>query len=85
MLKYSRQRESIKEFLMNSHDHPTADTVYSAIRIKSVSAVSTGDFSNFSGGGQQGKIAVNRSQADVRKLLADLRINSIGGGVGVAA
>ena len=34
MLKYSRQRESIKEFLMNSHDHPTADTVYQAIRIQ---------------------------------------------------
>lgn len=34
MLKYSRQRESIKEFLMNSHDHPTADTVYSAIRVQ---------------------------------------------------
>ena len=27
-LKYSRQRESIKEFLMTRTDHPTADTVY---------------------------------------------------------
>lgn len=27
-LKYSRQRASIKEYLMNSHEHPTADTVY---------------------------------------------------------
>ena len=26
-LKYSRQRESIKEFLMTRTDHPTADTV----------------------------------------------------------
>lgn len=27
-LKYSRQRESIKEFLMTQTSHPTADTVY---------------------------------------------------------
>ena len=31
-LKYSRQRESIKENLMNRFDHPTADMVYSDIR-----------------------------------------------------
>lgn len=27
-LKYSRQRESIKNYLMSSKEHPTADTVY---------------------------------------------------------
>lgn len=27
-LKYSRQRESIKEYLMSTKEHPTADTVY---------------------------------------------------------
>ena len=27
-LKYSRQRASIKEYLLNTHGHPTADTVY---------------------------------------------------------
>lgn len=31
-LKYSRQRESIKEFLAARCDHPTADTVYEGIR-----------------------------------------------------
>ncbi len=31
-LKYSRQRECIKEFLMSRHDHPTADIVYSHVR-----------------------------------------------------
>lgn len=31
-LKYSRQREAIKEYLMNTKDHPTADTVYMHIR-----------------------------------------------------
>lgn len=32
MLKYSRQRESIKNFLSTRYDHPTAETVYLAIR-----------------------------------------------------
>jgi len=31
-LKYSRQRESIMEFLQGRKDHPTADTVYTNIR-----------------------------------------------------
>ncbi len=31
-LKYSRQRESIKEFLAARTDHPTADTVYTNLR-----------------------------------------------------
>ena len=31
-LKYSRQRESIKELLNNSCDHPTADMVYMSVR-----------------------------------------------------
>ena len=32
MLKYSRQREAIKDFLMTRKDHPTADVVYSNVR-----------------------------------------------------
>jgi Fur family peroxide stress response transcriptional regulator len=31
-LKYSRQRESIKKFLMTREDHPTADTVYANVK-----------------------------------------------------
>lgn len=31
-LKYSRQRESILNFLENRKDHPTADTVYANLR-----------------------------------------------------
>ena len=31
-LKYSRQREAIKNFLIGRTDHPTADTIYSALR-----------------------------------------------------
>ncbi len=30
--KYSRQREAIKEYLMQTKEHPTADTVYMNIR-----------------------------------------------------
>lgn len=32
MLKYSRQRESIKKFLSTRTDHPTADTIYLNLR-----------------------------------------------------
>lgn len=32
VIKYSRQRESIKNYLHNREDHPTADMVYSSIR-----------------------------------------------------
>ncbi|MBO5292845.1 MAG: transcriptional repressor [Lachnospiraceae bacterium] len=31
-LKYSRQREAIKEFLLSRKDHPTADMVYTSLR-----------------------------------------------------
>ncbi len=31
-LKYSRQREAIKEFLMTRKDHPTADVVYMSVK-----------------------------------------------------
>lgn len=33
-LKYSKQRESIKEYLNNTYDHPTADTVYLNVKQK---------------------------------------------------
>ncbi len=31
-LKYSRQRECIREFVQSCQDHPTADTVYAGIK-----------------------------------------------------
>lgn len=31
-LKYSRQREAIKDFMMTRKDHPTADVVYENVR-----------------------------------------------------
>ncbi|NLK75381.1 MAG: transcriptional repressor [Clostridiales bacterium] len=32
VIKYSRQREAIKEYLMHTTEHPTADTIYMNIR-----------------------------------------------------
>lgn len=32
VIKYSRQREAIKEYIMQTKEHPTADTVYLNIR-----------------------------------------------------
>ena len=32
MTKYSRQRESIKDYLMHTKEHPTADTIYLKVR-----------------------------------------------------
>lgn len=32
VLKYSRQREAIKEYLMHTNEHPTADTVYMHVK-----------------------------------------------------
>lgn len=32
VLKYSRQRECIKNFLISRYDHPTADTIYMNVR-----------------------------------------------------
>jgi Fe2+/Zn2+ uptake regulation proteins len=31
-IKYSRQRAAVKDFLDAHHDHPTADTIYEALR-----------------------------------------------------
>ena len=31
--KYSRQRESIREYLLSTKEHPTADMVYSHVRL----------------------------------------------------
>lgn len=33
VMKYSRQRESIKEYLAHTKEHPTADMVYQNLRI----------------------------------------------------
>ncbi len=32
VIKYSRQREAIREFLISRKDHPTAETIYEEVR-----------------------------------------------------
>ena len=32
VMKHSKQRDAIMEYLKSSHEHPTADTVYAALR-----------------------------------------------------
>ena len=41
ILKYSKQREAIKAFLMTRYDHPTADVVYTNVR-KTFPSISLG-------------------------------------------
>ena len=41
-MKYSRQRESIKHYLMTTKEHPTADTVYMHVK-KEFPNISLGD------------------------------------------
>ena len=38
-LKYSRQREAIKEYLAHTKEHPTADTIYVNIRKNTLTLV----------------------------------------------
>ncbi|MCI9486610.1 MAG: transcriptional repressor [Lachnospiraceae bacterium] len=59
VLKYSRQRESIKEFLSGRTDHPTADMVYVNIR-KS--------YPNISLGTVYRNLSLLESLGEVRKL-----------------
>ena len=46
-LKYSRQRESIKEFLRTRKDHPTADVVYENMKLIYPSADGSGFILSF--------------------------------------
>ena len=61
-LKYSRQRESIKEFLMTRTDHPTADTVYENMKMIYPNISLGTVYRNIR---QEGEIAVNSSKADL--------------------
>lgn len=59
MLKYSRQREAIKRFLMTRTDHPTADTVY--VNIKK-------DFPNISLGTVYRNLSLLASLGEINKI-----------------
>lgn len=59
MLKYSRQREAIKNFLLARHDHPTAETVYTGIKE---------DFPNISLGTVYRNLSLLASIGEIQKL-----------------
>ena len=59
MLKYSRQREAIKTFLMTRYDHPTAETVYLGIR---------DEFPNISLGTVYRNLALLAELGEIKKL-----------------
>ena len=58
-LKYSRQREAIKCFLMTRKDHPTADVVYHSLRA---------DFPNISLGTVYRNLALLADIGEIQKI-----------------
>lgn len=61
-LKYSRQRESIKSFLLSRYDHPTADTIY--INVKK-------EFPNISLGTVYRNLALLTDLGEIIKITTD--------------
>ena len=59
MIKYSRQRECIKQFLASRHDHPTAETVY--INVKQ-------DFPNISLGTVYRNLSLLTELGEIQKI-----------------
>lgn len=59
-LKYSRQRESIKQQLMHRKDHPTADMVYTEIRK---------DFPNISLGTVYRNLSLLSELGEIKRLI----------------
>lgn len=61
-LKYSRQRESIKNFLCSRDDHPTADMIYTSIRR---------EFPNISLGTVYRNLSLLIELGEIRKVMTD--------------
>lgn len=61
-LKYSRQRESIKNYLHSREDHPTADMIYTSIRE---------EFPNISLGTVYRNLSLLIELGEIRKLTTD--------------
>ncbi len=59
VMKYSRQREAIKEYLAQTKEHPTADTVYMNIR---------GKYPNISLGTVYRNLNLLAEQGDILKI-----------------
>jgi Fur family peroxide stress response transcriptional regulator len=60
MLKRSKQRESIKKFLISRYDHPTAETVYMNIKE---------EFPNISLGTVYRNLSLLADIGEIQKLL----------------
>lgn len=58
-LKYSRQRESIKNFLMTRKDHPTAEVIYTNVRK---------EYPNISLGTVYRNLALLTEMGEIRKI-----------------
>lgn len=61
-LKYSRQRESIKNYLRGRKDHPTADMVYTSLRE---------EFPNISLGTVYRNLSLLTELGEIKKLTTD--------------
>ena len=61
-LKYSRQREAIKSFLMTRKDHPTADVVYHSLRA---------DFPNISLGTVYRNLSLLSDLGEIQKITVN--------------
>ena len=61
-LKYSRQRECIKSFLLSRYDHPTADTIYMNVKK---------EFPNISLGTVYRNLALLASLGEIIKITVD--------------
>lgn len=61
-LKHSRQRESIKNFLLSSYEHPTADTIYMNVRK---------EFPNISLGTVYRNLALLTDLGEIAKITTD--------------
>ncbi len=62
VIKHSRQRDCIKEFLMHRYDHPTADTVYAHVRE---------EFPNISLGTVYRNLSLLSELGEIRKITCD--------------
>ena len=61
MIKYSRQRDAIRQNLMGRHDHPTAETVYLDIKA---------DFPNISLGTVYRNLSLLAELGEIQKIIA---------------
>ena len=75
--KHSRQRDSIKEFLMTREDHPTADVIYRNVRQRSPSISLGTIYRNLTLLAQDGEISRLNLGDGVDRFDGDLEMDDI--------